>query len=52
MNMWDWEEITKKIEIKPEEKKDDYCFHFWVDYTGLMEKYQYCKVCNKKRDSK
>lgn len=26
------------------------CNHQWVNYVGLMEAYDYCKICNKKKE--
>lgn len=45
LNIWDDEEVTKKIEL-PIEKKSTFCQHLWISYTGLNEVYQYCKYCN------
>lgn len=45
---WDDDnEVTKKIELPIPNKG---CMHIWREYVGLNEVYDYCILCEKKRD--
>lgn len=32
------------------EKKKEHCWHEWVLYTGLRERYYYCQKCDEKKE--
>lgn len=42
---------SPSVEIETNKIKNN-CFHKWVNYTGLMEQFEYCSKCNEKKGNK
>lgn len=38
-----WEKVMKTFPY-------DYCYHKWIKYEGLTERYEFCEYCDVKRD--
>ena len=54
MNWDDNYEVTKKIIIESQEAEKaltnpKVCYHYWVNYVGLNEVYDYCQLCGVKK---
>jgi len=49
---WNFIDEPRKDMTKEEQIKltQSLCHHLWLTYTGLNEKFDYCKKCDKKRE--
>lgn len=44
-----WHKVSSHCQGIIVAKSKDNCFHEWIDYLGLNERYKYCKHCDEKR---
>ena len=49
----DWDQLNTEVEkLQEESKNQTSCNHQWMPYYGLIEAFEFCKLCDEKRNLK